>query len=239
MPAWTAPPAVSNLPADQYAGRRVQGPQCAIRLLDLGIALGSAVKTAGLLNVDNRIMYRAGVVARRLGRIDADVVMGIPLSVTARASTSTGHTRRRRWHRRSNSASLNIGARHAEPCKAWRRLSSVGETSPGLSIGKAIHSQGDDSPPGVDFACVCPDLKASPLASWWRVHHGSRRRAEQVRPPSHPSPLGQVGLEKRPGIRGRHLADLLRRAFGHDLAAPLAALGPRSITQSLTLMMSG
>jgi uncharacterized ferredoxin-like protein len=62
-----------------------QGPQCAIRLLDLGIALGSAVKTAGLLNVDNRIMYRAGVVARQLGQIDADVVMGIPLSVTGKS----------------------------------------------------------------------------------------------------------------------------------------------------------
>ncbi len=57
------------------------GPQCALRVLDMGIALGSAVKTASLLNVDNRIMYRAGVVARTLGLIDADFVMGIPLSV--------------------------------------------------------------------------------------------------------------------------------------------------------------
>jgi uncharacterized ferredoxin-like protein len=40
------------------------GPQCAFRLLDMGIAIGSAVKTAAMLNVDNRIMYRAGVVAR-------------------------------------------------------------------------------------------------------------------------------------------------------------------------------
>ena len=57
------------------------GPQCAIRVLDMGIALGSAVKTASLLNVDNRIMYRVGVVARQIGLIDADFVMGIPLSV--------------------------------------------------------------------------------------------------------------------------------------------------------------
>ena len=57
------------------------GPQCAIRVLDMGIALGSAVKTASLLNVDNRIMYRVGVVARQIGMIDADFVMGIPLSV--------------------------------------------------------------------------------------------------------------------------------------------------------------
>lgn len=61
------------------------GPQCAFRLLDMGIALGSAVKTASLLNVDNRIMYRAGVVARRMGLVDADVVMGIPLSVTGKS----------------------------------------------------------------------------------------------------------------------------------------------------------
>jgi uncharacterized ferredoxin-like protein len=62
-----------------------KGPQCAYRLLDVGIALGSAVKTAGLLNVDNRIMYRAGVVAREMGLIDADVVMGIPLSATGKS----------------------------------------------------------------------------------------------------------------------------------------------------------
>jgi uncharacterized ferredoxin-like protein len=61
-----------------------RGPQCAFRLLDMGIALGSAVKTAGLLNVDNRIMYRAGVVAREMGLIDADYVMGIPLSASGK-----------------------------------------------------------------------------------------------------------------------------------------------------------
>ena len=61
-----------------------QGPQCAFRLLDMGIALGSAVKTASMLNVDNRIMYRAGVVAREMGLIDADFVMGIPLSATGK-----------------------------------------------------------------------------------------------------------------------------------------------------------
>ncbi|MGA9351967.1 MAG: DUF2148 domain-containing protein [Anaerolineae bacterium] len=62
-----------------------KGPQCAYRLLDMGIALGSAVKTASLLNVDNRIMYRVGVVAREMGLIDADFVMGIPLSATGKS----------------------------------------------------------------------------------------------------------------------------------------------------------
>lgn len=62
-----------------------RGPQCAMRLLDMGIAIGSAVKTASMLNVDNRIMYRVGVVARELGLIEADVVMGIPLSATGKS----------------------------------------------------------------------------------------------------------------------------------------------------------
>jgi uncharacterized ferredoxin-like protein len=62
-----------------------KGPQCALRVLDMGIALGSAVKTASLLNVDNRIMYRAGVAARGSGLIDADFVMGIPLSVSGKS----------------------------------------------------------------------------------------------------------------------------------------------------------
>ena len=61
------------------------GPSCSMRLLDMGIALGSAVKTAGIHNVDNRIMYRAGVSAKRLGFIKASVVMGIPLSVTGKS----------------------------------------------------------------------------------------------------------------------------------------------------------
>ena len=57
-----------------------KGPICAYRHLDLGIALGSAVKTAQMFNVDNRIMYRVGVAARWLGLIDWDYAMGIPLS---------------------------------------------------------------------------------------------------------------------------------------------------------------
>jgi len=61
------------------------GPQCAFRNLDMGIALGSAVKAAGMLNVDNRIMYRAGAVAREMGLIDAEYVMGIPLSATGKS----------------------------------------------------------------------------------------------------------------------------------------------------------
>jgi len=61
------------------------GPTCALRLLDMGIAIGSAVKTAAMLNVDNRIMYRVGVVVRDMNLVDWDFVMGIPLSVTGKS----------------------------------------------------------------------------------------------------------------------------------------------------------
>ena len=71
-------------PMNTFEGE-FRGPNCAIRLLDLGIALGSAVKVAAMLNVDNRIMYRIAVSARRLGLIDADIVMGIPLSATGKS----------------------------------------------------------------------------------------------------------------------------------------------------------
>ena len=60
------------------------GPNCMLRLLDMGIALGSAVKTAQINNVDNRIMYRIGVSARRLGMMKSNVIMGIPMSVGAK-----------------------------------------------------------------------------------------------------------------------------------------------------------
>jgi len=68
----------------QKTGPQFSGPHCAFRLLDMGIALGSAVKTAMLLNVDNRIMYRAGLLARRAGLVDWDYVMGIPLSAAGK-----------------------------------------------------------------------------------------------------------------------------------------------------------
>ena len=75
----------NELSAKEPVEGEFRGPTCAYRLLDLGIALGSAVKIAGMLNVDNRIMYRAGVVARELKLVDWDFVMGIPLSVTGKS----------------------------------------------------------------------------------------------------------------------------------------------------------
>ena len=59
---------------------------CAIRMADLGIAVGSAVKTASVLNADNRVMYSAGVAARTMGLLgkDCTVAFGIPLSATGK-----------------------------------------------------------------------------------------------------------------------------------------------------------
>ncbi len=70
---------------DEVFPPRFFGPICAFRLLDMGIALGSAAKTASVHNADNRIMYRAGIVARDMGLIEADCVMAIPLSATGKS----------------------------------------------------------------------------------------------------------------------------------------------------------
>lgn len=51
-----------------------------IKLIDLGIAIGSAVKTASMLNIDNRIMASAGRAAEKMGIIEGKI-QGIPLSV--------------------------------------------------------------------------------------------------------------------------------------------------------------
>ncbi|AEE91127.1 conserved protein of unknown function [Tepidanaerobacter acetatoxydans Re1] len=67
-----------------HDGAEFAGPFCPWRFVDLGIAVGSAVKTASMLNVDNRIMYRIGVVARKMQLIEGDVVLGIPLSATGK-----------------------------------------------------------------------------------------------------------------------------------------------------------
>ena len=61
-----------------------RGPNCALRLLDMGIALGSAAKVASDHSVDNRIMYRIGVSAIRLGLSQSNICHGIPLSATGK-----------------------------------------------------------------------------------------------------------------------------------------------------------
>jgi uncharacterized ferredoxin-like protein len=61
------------------------GPNCVLKITDLGIAVGSAVKTAGIHNVDNRVMFSAGVVALRLGMLkECSVAYGIPLKASGK-----------------------------------------------------------------------------------------------------------------------------------------------------------
>jgi uncharacterized ferredoxin-like protein len=62
-----------------------RGPNCAVRMADLGIALGSAVKTASIHNVDNRVMYSVGVGALSLGWLEGcGVAYGIPLRASGK-----------------------------------------------------------------------------------------------------------------------------------------------------------
>jgi uncharacterized ferredoxin-like protein len=67
-------------------GKDFVGPTCLFKALDLGIALGSAVKMASVLNVDNRIMYRVGTAALRLRMLpEGTVIMGIPVSAEGKS----------------------------------------------------------------------------------------------------------------------------------------------------------
>ena len=61
------------------------GPHCVMRMIDIGVALSSAAKTASLLNVDNRVQQRVGAAARALGLIQGEVVLGIPVSITGKS----------------------------------------------------------------------------------------------------------------------------------------------------------
>jgi uncharacterized ferredoxin-like protein len=58
-----------------------------VRMADLGIAIGSAAKTAQIHNVDNRIMYSAGSIAMALGFLgkDCTAAYAIPLSASGKS----------------------------------------------------------------------------------------------------------------------------------------------------------
>lgn len=72
--------------AKRNFGRDFIGSTCVFKALDLGIALGSAAKTASMLNVDNRIMYRIGAAAMKLKLLpEATVIMGIPVSAKGKS----------------------------------------------------------------------------------------------------------------------------------------------------------
>ncbi len=65
-------------------GEDFAGPLCVFQSIDLGIALGVAAKMAAELNIDNRLMYTAGAGAMAMNILDADIIVGLPLSISAK-----------------------------------------------------------------------------------------------------------------------------------------------------------
>jgi len=57
------------------------GPVCTVRAIDFGIAMGSAAAKAKDLCMDSRVMYTVGVAAKNLGLMDAQMILGLPLSI--------------------------------------------------------------------------------------------------------------------------------------------------------------
>ena len=61
------------------------GPTCNLRDIDLGIAVGSAARTAAIHAIDCRCQTRVAVAARKLGFITAEIAVALSLSVTHKA----------------------------------------------------------------------------------------------------------------------------------------------------------
>ena len=61
------------------------GPTCNLRDIDLGIAVGSAARTAAINAIDCRCQTRVATAARKLGLITAEVAVALSLSVTHKA----------------------------------------------------------------------------------------------------------------------------------------------------------
>ena len=64
---------------------RGEGTPCAMNLVDVGIALGSACATAADLRLDTRVMYSAGYAAQALGWMPGcNCTIAIPVSASAK-----------------------------------------------------------------------------------------------------------------------------------------------------------
>ena len=85
----------TQLEQNRKNARAVSGPFCVFKIWDLGIAIASAAKTASLLNVDNRIMYRIGIAALQTpavkkhfckGNFNEHInpILGLPLSASGK-----------------------------------------------------------------------------------------------------------------------------------------------------------
>jgi uncharacterized ferredoxin-like protein len=70
---------------DDSADLEFAGPTCNLRDVDLGIAVGSAAKTAAIHSIDCRCQTRVATAARKLGIIRADLAVALSLSVTHKA----------------------------------------------------------------------------------------------------------------------------------------------------------
>jgi uncharacterized ferredoxin-like protein len=70
---------------DDSAELEFAGPVCNLRDIDLGIAVGSAAKTAAIHSIDCRCQTRVAVAARKLGVIRADHAIALSLSMTHKA----------------------------------------------------------------------------------------------------------------------------------------------------------
>lgn len=62
-----------------------KGPTCNLRNIDLGVAVGSAAKTAAIHSIDCRCQTRIAVAARKLGVIESDIAIALTLSLTQKA----------------------------------------------------------------------------------------------------------------------------------------------------------
>src|SRR3954451_16222719 len=70
---------------DDSAELEFAGPTCNLRDIDLGIAVGSAAKTAAIHSIDARCQTRIAVAARKLRLIRADVAVALSLSLSHKA----------------------------------------------------------------------------------------------------------------------------------------------------------
>ena len=66
---------------DSCASADASGARCAFNMIDLGIAVGSAVSVAADDRVDSRVLYSAGKAAQLMEYEDFDVVwLAIPIA---------------------------------------------------------------------------------------------------------------------------------------------------------------
>ena len=75
----------TNALRKESADLEFAGPVCNLRDIDLGIAVGSAAKTAAIHSIDCRCQTRVAVAARKLGHIQADHAVAMSLSMTHKA----------------------------------------------------------------------------------------------------------------------------------------------------------